>query len=57
VPQNREAIMQDYQTLTFNEFSKKHIMSNKYILYKIYYFLPMCIRKYIIKKFKGIGYV
>ncbi len=56
-PQNREVIMQDYQTLTFNEFSKKHIMSNKYRLYKLYYFLPLFIRKYIIKKFKGIGYV
>lgn len=57
VPINREIIMQDYQTLTFNEFSKKHIKSNKYILYKLYYFLPMFIRKYIIKKFRGIGYV
>ncbi len=57
LPQNREKLMQDYQNKSFNEFAKQHIMSKKIIIYKLYYALPITIRKLVAKKLKGIGYV
>lgn len=57
LPQTREKLMIDYQRLPFDEFANKHIMSKKRILYRIYYKLPLFIRKRVMKKFKGIGYV
>ncbi|MGR6836811.1 Coenzyme F420 hydrogenase/dehydrogenase, beta subunit C-terminal domain [Syntrophomonas erecta] len=57
LPKNREKLMQDYQNMPFNEFAKRHIMSKKMMIYKLYYALPITIRKIVMKKFKGIGYV
>jgi len=57
LPQNREKLMQNYQSLSFNEFIKRHIMSKKTVIYKIYYILPMFVRKRLIKMFRGVGYV
>lgn len=57
LPQNREKLMQDYHNLQFEEFAKLHIMSKKIMIYRLYYALPVAIRKIVAKKFKGIGYV
>lgn len=57
LPPNREELMRAYQSMTFDEFAKRHLMSKKTAVYKMYYALPLFARKFMMKRLKGIGYV
>lgn len=57
LPPNREKLMQDYQSMSFDDFAERHIISKKRMVYKIFYMLPLFIRKRFVKIFKGMGYV
>ena len=57
LPQIRVKLMEDYHNMPFEDFARKYILSNKLFIYKLYYSLPLFIRKLSTKMWKEKSYV